>query len=51
MSANRDHGRGRFPRRGASIPRSVEEVFAHLRGKVYFVGDPNEPTAGEWEEL
>lgn len=31
--------------------RSVEEVFGHLRGKVYFVGDPDEPTAEEWEEL
>lgn len=31
--------------------RSVEEVFGHLRGKVHFVGDPNEPTTGEWEDV
>lgn len=31
--------------------RSVEQVFGHLRGKVLFVGDPNEPTVGEWEDL
>jgi antitoxin (DNA-binding transcriptional repressor) of toxin-antitoxin stability system len=31
--------------------RSVEEVFGHLRGKVHFTGDPDEPTAGEWEGL
>jgi prevent-host-death family protein len=27
--------------------RSVEEVFGHLRGKVHFIGDPNEPTTEE----
>jgi len=31
--------------------RSVEEVFGHLRGKVRFIGDPNEPTADEWEDV
>ena len=31
--------------------RSVEEVFGHLRGKVYFIGDPNEPTTEEWEDV
>jgi antitoxin (DNA-binding transcriptional repressor) of toxin-antitoxin stability system len=30
--------------------RRVEDVFGHLRGKVSFIGDPDEPTTEEWED-
>ena len=31
--------------------RSVEEVFADLRGKVVFHEDPDAPTLAEWEAI
>lgn len=31
--------------------RSVEEVFADVRGKIIFHEDPDTPTSGDWEDL
>jgi antitoxin (DNA-binding transcriptional repressor) of toxin-antitoxin stability system len=31
--------------------RSVEEIFAPIRGKVIFYEDPNTPTIDEWSEV
>ncbi|HMN29124.1 MAG TPA: type II toxin-antitoxin system Phd/YefM family antitoxin [Caldilineaceae bacterium] len=31
--------------------RSVEEIFAPIRGKVIFYEDPDTPTTDEWSEV
>ena len=34
-----------------SRKKSVKELFGHLQGKVRFIGDPDEPTIDEWENV
>lgn len=46
-----DRGRPTLRIEPIARKRTVDEVFGHLRGKVRFIGDPNEPTAAEWEDI
>lgn len=31
-------------------PKTLREMFADIKGKAVFSGDPDDPTAGEWKD-
>lgn len=46
-----DNNRPVLSIRPISQKRSVDEVFADIRGKVIFYEDPDTPTWDDWEDL
>ena len=46
-----DNNRPVLSIRPLSHGRSVEEVFADIRGKIVFYEDPDAPTSDDWEDL